>query len=292
MKTVTVKANAKINLCLDVVGKRSNGYHDIKSIFSSVGLCDHLTVTKIKEKGVIIKTNSKFVPRDGRNVITKAYEAFFNEVDTEKFGVEVILKKEIPIQAGLGGGSADAAGMLVVLNILSEKNLTEEELCKIGERVGADVPFCVKGGMCLVEGIGEKLTPIECSARPYIVIVKPKCGISTRNAYYQIDKNNKRIENRIHVLVDKIQKGDLEENYRNLYNIFEEVTSKKEILEVKKRLLDANAKNALMTGSGSAVFGIFEDYKTADKIAQEIAYDENKTVFLTTFSAKGVEIIK
>ncbi len=182
---VTVPAYAKINLYLDVVGKRPNGYHDVVTVMQSVSLSDTLTVTKTAGEGIFLDTGG-ILPADGSNLIVRAARAYFAESDAP-FGVNILLEKHIPMAAGMGGGSADAAATLKALNMLDGDRFSVEQLAAIGTGIGADVPFCVRGGTCLCEGIGEVMTPIKNNLGAALVVAMGVEGVSSPREFAALD---------------------------------------------------------------------------------------------------------
>jgi len=258
MKTVE-NGYAKINLSLDVLRKRPDGYHDVSMIMQTIGLFDTITVETNETGDVRLKTDSGLLPTDGTNLACKAAEAFRKHFEIET-GVDIELTKRIPVAAGLAGGSTDAAAVLRAMNRLFEKNASLEELCKIGVKIGADVPFCICGGTMLSEGIGELLTPIESKLSCSVVLVKPSFPVSTKYVY-----ENLRLSDAVHPDIAKAQKatedGDIAALAATAGNILESVTCKKypELEEIKAELRGLGADLSLMSGSGPTVFALFED---------------------------------
>ena len=248
------KAYAKINLSLDIVGVRDDGYHLIKTVMQSISLHD---VISIKKSGtdITISCNIPYIPRDKRNIVYKCAEKFFEYTKT-RFGVHIDIQKNIPSQAGLGGGSADGAAVLVLLNKLCENPLTTEELCKIGATVGADIPFCIVGGCALCEGIGEVITPIDSKLQLDLCIVKPNFGVSTVEAYKAFDNAEILSHPDTDAVTKALENGDTNTLSSNLINVLE---MDKRIDEIKDFLVESGAVASCMSGSGSAVFGILEN---------------------------------
>lgn len=264
---MTEKAYAKINLTLDVVGKRPDGYHDIKTVMQTVSLCDYLDVQQ--DEKITITTNKRFIPTDRKNLIYIACEKFFESTGITG-GAKVNLKKHIPVAAGLAGGSSDAAATLRVLNRLYKTGLSDEELCKIGASFGADIPFCIKGGTALCEGIGEIITPLPPLPGINIVISVGGEGMSTPVMYNQIDSkpNLKKIDT--DGMLGAIQSNDLPRIIKNLGNVFEDICieSRPFVALIKNIMLENGALGSIMSGSGPSVFGIFPDKNTAVACAQ------------------------
>ena len=272
--TVTETAFAKLNLCLDAVGRRPDGYHELVSVMQTVSLCDKVTVTRTAGRNVTLSTNGD-LPTDGRNLAVRAAGAYFEAAGTS-FGADIVLEKTIPVQAGLGGGSADAAAVLRALNALDNGRFTIEQLCAVGARVGADVPFCVAGGTRLCRGIGERMTPIECRLSPHVVVAVSGEGISTPRAFADLDARYPDLtrpaaeaEARLPAMIAALREGDLVALAASMYNRFEEVIEplRPAVSALKKVLLAHDALAARMSGSGPAVFGLFETEQSANACA-------------------------
>lgn len=280
--TVKLKALAKINLGLDVLGRRENGYHDVRMVMQTIYLYDDVTISKTEEPGIQVETNLHFLPVDENNIAYKAAKMLIEEFGITQ-GVHIVLDKHIPVAAGLAGGSSNAAAVLVGMNRLFRLGLDQKALMERGVKLGADVPYCVMRGTVLAEGIGEILTPLPPLPKCYVLIAKPGISVSTKEVYEKLD--SREIEN--HPDVDGILEGlenqDLEKIAAAMGNVLERVTIEDYpvIEEIKKTMKEAGALNAMMSGSGPTVFGIFADRKTA-KIAQEKvkALDVAKQVYL------------
>jgi len=258
---ITINAYAKINLTLDITGKRADGYHLLRMVMQSVSLCDKLKLTQ-GEPGIHVQCSRGDVVCDESNTVYKAAAAFFAYAGVSP-NVAIALEKKIPWQAGLGGGSADAAAVLTALNQMVCTNYSNETLCSIGLQVGADVPFCVIGGTALVEGIGEKLTELPDMPHCFIVICKPPIGVDTKKAYALADTAPQtRSTYSAHVL-SAIKTADLAAIAANLGNEFERVMNLDEVTRIKDAMKSVGALGACMTGSGSAVYGIFDDLSKA-----------------------------
>ncbi len=271
--TVTVKANAKINLWLDVVGKRADGYHDILSVMQSVSLFDTLTATRTEKTGISLAVGEG-LPTDERNLAVRAANAYFAKTG-EPFGVSLTLQKRIPMAAGLGGGSADAAATLRALNLLDGERFSIADLAEIGAKVGADVPFCVFGGTALCKGIGERITPLESKVKLSLVVAISGEGVSTPAAFAALDAHHGNFVNFTSsespvALMDALKKGDAQALSPLLFNRFEEVVERERraVTVLKNALLDHGALAAQMSGSGPSVFGLFADQKTAERAAE------------------------
>ena len=259
-----VKAYAKINLALDVVRKREDGYHELEMVMAPITLHDLIYINTI-ESGIIIETNSKVMPTDKRNIMYKVV-ALMKERYGIKKGVKIYVYKHIPTQAGLAGGSADGAAVIKAMNKLFYLNLTEEQMATLGKEVGADIPFCVYQKMALVSGIGAKLEfidhPFECK----VLLVKPKKGVSTKKSFNSLDLN-KAIHQDCKLMVKGIYEDDYQTVIDNLQNTLEEPSIKMvpEINDIKQAMLEIGFDGALMSGSGSCVFGLTRDDKILEK---------------------------
>ena len=262
MSKVTVIAPAKINLTLDIVGTREDGYHLLESIFQSVSIYDLVTAKKKWGKTITLKANGCDCPTE-KNTAYKAAVAFMNYTGLNK-GVHLTVTKHIPQQAGMGGGSADAAGVLVALNKLFKTNLTDEQLCEIGLTVGADVPFCVMGGTAYVTGIGEGLQTLPALPDCTIVVAQPAEGISTKEAYAAVDNADILARPDNAAAIAALEQGDLAGVCRQAVNVFESATNLEGVKDIRRRMEQHNPLCSQMTGSGSCVFAIFEDEDAAE----------------------------
>lgn len=269
--TITLKALAKINLGLDVLGRRENGYHDVRMVMQTIYLYDNVTIEKTEEPGIKVKTNLSFLPSDGNNIAYKAAKLLMDEFGIEG-GVCITLDKHIPVAAGLAGGSSNAAAVLVGMNRLFRLGLSQKQLMERGVTLGADVPYCVMRGTVLAEGIGEILTPLPSLPKCYVLIAKPGISVSTKVVYEKLD--SKEIENHPNVdgILEGLQNQDLEMITTNMGNVLERVTIEDYpiIEKIKDAMKEAGAMNAMMSGSGPTVFGIFRDRKTAREAQQHI----------------------
>lgn len=270
-------APAKINLSLDVLKKRSDGYHELKMIMQTVSLYDDIFIEK--DDKISLDSNKKDIPIDNRNLAWKAAELFFDYTGIQG-GCRIHITKNIPDGAGLGGGSSDAATVLIALNEIYNAKLSEKELREIAVKIGADVPFFIVGGTCLAQGIGEKLTKIENKTDPYILIYKPDFSISTKWVYENLNLNNKPSYD-IDIIVKDLCAGNpLFTN--QIFNYLEEVSVSEypQISDIKTMLKNMGADNALMSGSGSSVFGIFFNENKAKQAFEKL---RNHNVFLVKF---------
>ena len=269
MEPFTLRAMAKVNLGLDVVRRMENGYQQVKMIMQTVNLYDELTFEE-RESGIRIRTDREDLPADETNLIYKAAKA----LQEEHFypGVSITLKKRIPMAAGMAGGSSDAAATFVGINRLFGLNLSKEELCRIGVKVGADVPYCIMGGTMLSEGIGEILTPLPDAPACWLVVAKPDISVSTKYVYENLHANSLTYHPDIDGVRTAIENGNLHEMCTHLENVLETVTEKQYpvISDIKRLLVEKGALTALMSGSGPTVFGIFEDRNTAERARQAV----------------------
>ena len=270
---VTVHAPAKINLTLDIVGVRADGYHLLESVFQSVSVYDTVTAERA-DKGVItldVLGQPCTCPVE-KNTAYKAAKVFFEQTGIEG-GVHLTLTKRIPQQAGMGGGSADAAGVLWALNALYETDLTAEQLCAMGLSIGADVPFCVMGGTAFVTGIGEGLQPLPPLPDCSIVVAQPQEGISTKEAYAAVDTAAIAHRPDNAAAIAALQAGDLEGVCRQAVNVFEVATELEGVKDIRRRMETFSPLCSQMTGSGSCVFAIFEDEETATACVEALKKD-------------------
>lgn len=265
MNEISLRAPAKINLTLDIVGQREDGYHLLRTIMQTVDLADMVTIQKNDTKEITLTVSNPDIPTDRKNTAYKAVEFFFEKTNIPFEGILVDIQKWIPCQAGMAGGSADAAAVLNGLNQLYDNPLSVEELCAIAVRIGADVPFCVIGGAALATGIGEVLTPIKALPKDLsIVVCKPPVGISTAEAYHAIDEHLDSIvasdEQRI---LDALEKGDITVVGDCLQNDFEQALDNQEIKEAIEHMNTFAPIGCRMTGSGSAIYAFFDNEEEA-----------------------------
>ncbi len=274
-----MKSYAKINLTLDVLGKRDNGYHDVAMIMQTVGVFDLLIIDKTAFD-ITVTTNLKYVPSNEKNIAYKAAVEFFKYTRLHG-GVKIRIKKNIPVAAGLAGGSGNAAAVLCAMNVLYNANLSYEELCGIGAKLGADVPYCLDGGTCLAEGIGEKLTRLAPMPKMTVLLVKPPVNISTAAIYEEIDNADIINHPDMKKVTEAIKNKDISGIADNLCNVMEAVTERENpvITDIKARMKNGGALGASMSGSGPTVFGLFDDYNKAKLLADKFA-GEYKEVFV------------
>lgn len=264
MKKIKLKAPAKINLALKIKNKRPDGYHNLISILQTISLFDKIKLKKSKKLKCCC--NNKIIPTNNQNLAVKAAIAFFEHCKIKQ-NVKIKIFKKIPIQAGLGGGSSNAATVLIGLNKMFETKLSKQELCKIAAKIGADVPFFIFGKTALVSGVGEIVEQLQPINLKNILIIKPKkLNIETKLAFLKYDLSKTQQNNDINSLIEKFKKQEPFSSYCNsLFNSFESTAKNKQIDEIKTKLKSAGAICALMTGSGSSVFAVFKTLKLAKK---------------------------
>ena len=286
MERISINAMAKINLGLDVLRRRENGYHDVKMIMQTVNIYDTLDFVKLQESKIVVKTDTMELPTDENNLIYKAAKLLFDKCGVKE-GVEITLTKRIPIAAGMAGGSTDAAAALVGINTLFELNLSMDELKEVGVKIGADVPYCIEGGTALSEGIGEILTKLPDAPDCFVVVAKPEISVSTKYVYENLHANELKVHPDIDGMVEAIKEGNLDGVCKRMENVLETVTETKYpiITEIKNLLKDAGAENSLMSGSGPTVFAIFKEEEIANK-ALELVKKSGlaKQSFVTVFA--------
>lgn len=283
MDKIAVKALAKINLGLDVVRRREDGYHEVCMVMQTIHLFDQLDIRKAKEAGITLRTNLPFLPVDNHNLAYRAAEMMQEEFKLTQ-GVSILLKKHIPVAAGMAGGSTDAAAVLFGMNELFRLGLSKKELMERGVKLGADVPYCIMRGTALAEGIGEKLTPLPPMVKCPVLIAKPQISVSTRYVYEHLNLAEVSGHPDIDRLLSDIEKKDLRAIATDMGNILETVTIPihPEIAEIKKCMCEHGALNALMSGSGPTVFGLYESMADAKKAAEKIRKQKlAKQVFVT-----------
>lgn len=279
-QTLTLPAYAKINLTLDVTGRLPNGYHTVRMVMQQINLHDTLTLTANQSGAVTMSSNLAFLPNDGSNLIVKAAQLFYQNHPTLPVGLHVDLTKRIPVAAGLAGGSANGAAVLQGMNTLYGTALSMAELCQMGVQLGADVPFCLRGGTMLAEGIGEVLSPLPPMPDCTIVLCKPPFPVSTPAIYKKMDTVQSKLHPNTAGMLAALQAHDLSEIVPRLYNVMEPVVSAEhvQIGEIRNTLLDCGAVGAVMSGSGPSVFGVF----TKQTLAQQ-AYETLRKTYADTF---------
>lgn len=272
MEKVSYKARAKINLGLDVCGKLDNGYHIVKMIMQEVDLYDVLTFKKREDPDIILSVESDDYLGDiTGNLIFRAAK-LMKEYYSIKEGIEIHLEKRIPVAAGMAGGSTDAATTMIAMNDIFQLGQTREQLMELAVSLGADIPFCILGGTALAEGIGEKLSSLPAPKQSVILIAKPNIMVSTKEVYTLLDSQTIEQHPDIDGMVQSLETGDFDRLIDQMENVLENVTIGLHpiIQDIKTVMKECGAKNAMMSGSGPTVFGIYEDEETAKKAMQEI----------------------
>ena len=257
---VVVQAPGKVNLSLDVVGTDNRGYHLLEMVMQSIDLSDLVLIGRGEREEIRVTCSSSEIPEDDTNIVHSAATHFFAETGLARQGLSVHIDKRLPVQAGLAGGSADAAALLRGLDRLFETCLSREQLCEIGLKCGADVPFCIVGGCCYAQGVGEILTPLPALPACRIAVAKPPRGMSTRIAFGRYDKAGKDLERpNTQAMLDSVAAGNLAGVGQNMFNVLQQVNTVEEVEVLTGILLCDGALGAVMTGSGTAVIGLFQD---------------------------------
>lgn len=286
MNQMRLKALAKINLGLDVLRRKEDGYHEVKMIMQTIHLHDQIHLRKIEEPKIQVRTNLYYLPNNENNLAYKAAKLLMDEFQLPG-GVAIHLKKVIPVAAGMAGGSSDAAAVLFGMNKMFGLKLSMEELKERGVKLGADVPYCIMRGTALAEGIGEKLTRLPAMPKCYILIAKPPISVSTKFVYENLHANDLKPEEHppVDAQIEALKEGNLEKLVENMGNVLEKVTVPEYpvIEEIKKMMTDCGAMGAMMSGSGPTVFGIFKSSSQAKKAYETIKNTGlSKQIYLTT----------
>ena len=290
IKHLSLKAYGKINLGLDVLRRREDGYHDVRMIMQTVGIFDRVDLIWKEEPGIQVETNLYYLPTNENNLVYKAAKLLMDEFQVQD-GLLIRLRKFIPVAAGMAGGSSDAAAVLFGVNKMFRLGLTTEELMQRGVKIGADVPYCILRGTALSEGIGEVLTSLPPVPQCQVLVAKPGINVSTKFVYENLHANDLRPEQHpdIDGMIRAIKAQDLQEIADKLGNVLETVTVKEYpvIQEIKDKMLEFGAIGSLMSGSGPTVFGLFTNPKAAQQAYEELRYGESsglaKQVYLTNF---------
>lgn len=278
-----LRALAKINLGLDVIGRREDGYHEVKMIMQTIEMYDVLDMRKQTQPGISLQTNLPYIPTDRKNLVYQAAELLMEEFQIQE-GISIWLDKFIPVAAGMAGGSSDAAATMVGINRLFHLGLSREELMKRGVKIGADVPYCIMQGTALAEGIGEKLTPLPNLPFCYILIGKPGVNVSTKMAYENLNLAEIDSHPDIDGMIEDMKKGELSSMAEKMVNVFEPgiIGTYPVIQEIKEFMMNYGALQAMMSGSGPTVFGIFQEKKQLYEAARQLKKSRlAKTVFAT-----------
>ena len=263
-----IQAFAKLNLTLDILGKREDGYHDLRMVMQSITLADTLTLEENRGEGLRVSANLRFLPTGEKNLAAAAALRFWEALGREPENLDIRIEKRIPVCAGMAGGSSDAAAVLRALNQRAGEPFSPKELARLGERVGSDVPYCVLGGTALAEGRGEVLTPLAPLPRCWVVACKPDFPISTPELFAQADRVKLRRRPDTAGLVAALEAGDLGGVARRMYNVFEDVLPARlytRVAEIKNDLIQCGALGANMSGSGPTAFGLFDRLEAAQE---------------------------
>ena len=278
-----VRANAKLNLTLDVLGKRPDGYHDLRMIMQSVELADTLTLTRNDTGELRVSTNLHFLPNNEKNLAAQAALRWWECENAAPCGLDINIEKHIPVCAGLAGGSSDAAAVLRALNQMEDRHLDLDILAEIGALVGSDVPYCVMGGTALAEGRGEVLTPLPPLPKCWVVLCKPEFSISTPALFAKIDSVRLRCRPDTQGAIAALEAGDLAGVARRMYNAFEDALPERQrvrVNDIKNALIQCGALGASMSGTGPTAFGLFDNKALAQEVQERLA-DFGGEVFLT-----------
>lgn len=286
MDKIQLKALAKINLGLDVLRRREDGYHEVKMIMQTISLYDELEIRKVKQPGIQVKTNLYYLPTNENNLVYRAAKLLMDEFGIDG-GVAIHLQKKIPVAAGMAGGSSDAAAVLWGVNQMYGLGLSRKDLMERGVRLGADVPYCVQRGTALAEGIGEKLSVLPSMPKCYILIAKPGISVSTKFVYENLHANDLKPEQHpdVDAMIEAMRAKDLALLASRMGNVLETVTvpSYPVIDEIKKCMMENGALGSMMSGSGPTVFGIFDSQAKARKAMRAVrAAHLAKQVYVTT----------
>ena len=283
MDKMELKALGKINLGLDVLGRRENGYHDVRMVMQTVYLYDQIVITKTKQPGVKAETNLFYLPVDENNLACRAAKMLIDEFNITE-GVHISMDKKIPVSAGMAGGSADAAAVLFGVNKMFGLGLSMTELEERGVKLGADVPYCLMRGTVLAEGIGEKLTPLLACPKCFVLLAKPPISVSTKMVYEKLDSHEIEDHPDIDGMVTAVRNGDLDGMISRMGNVFEPgIIGKYPVIqEIKDLMENHGARKAMMSGSGPTVFGIFDSREKMEQAAAVLRESKlAKTVFAT-----------
>lgn len=269
MREMKLKARAKINLGLDVVRKREDGYHEVRMIMQMINLYDKITLRQRNEAGILVRTNLSYLPVNEDNLVYRAARLLMDEFQITS-GLEIELQKYIPVAAGMAGGSSDAAAVMVGVNRMFQLGLSKKKLMERSVKIGADVPFCIMRGTALAEGIGEKLTTLPAMPHCSLVIAKPKVHVSTKFVYGNLKVNEITDHPDIDGQVQALRSNDLEQVVARMGNVLETVTvpAYPVINEIKKTMMKHGAMGAMMSGSGPTVFGVFEREERAQEVCR------------------------
>ncbi|MGK0465549.1 4-(cytidine 5'-diphospho)-2-C-methyl-D-erythritol kinase [Clostridium sp.] len=278
-----VKAYGKINISLDIVGKREDGYHLLKMIMQNIDLYDSISFEKCN-RGINISCNKPYIPIDEKNLMYKASKLFMDTYNVSG-GINIYIKKNIPVAAGMGGGSADAASVFQTLRKVFEVKLPDNEIMELGLKIGADVPFCITGGTALCEGVGEIITPLVPFKNHILVLVKPNFGVSTREVYKNLDTSRIYKHPDTEALIKAMEAEELQEVCNGMKNLLENVTLRKYpvLKRIKEDMIKMGAMGSMMSGSGPTIFAFFEDMLKAQR-----CYDKFKTQYKEVYITRTI----
>ena len=286
MDEFTIQAPAKLNLTLDVLGRREDGYHDLKMVMQSITLADRLTLRPGRAPGIQVSSSFHFLPTGEKNLAGKAAVCFYQALGRPARDLDISITKHVPVCAGMAGGSSDAAAVLRALNRLEGNPFSPEELAHVGEAVGSDVPYCVLGCTALAQGRGEVLTPLPPLPHCWVVACKPDFPVSTPELFARIDSCRIRRRPDADGLIAALEQGDLMEVARRMYNVFEDVLPERQlarVADIKNTLIQQGALGANMSGTGPTAFGLFSSQSQA-----QAAYDVLKQRYQEVFLAETV----
>ena len=286
MDEITIQAPAKLNLTLDVLGRREDGYHDLKMVMQSITLADRLTLRPGRAPGIQVSSSFHFLPTGEKNLAGKAAVCFYQALGRPARDLDISITKHVPVCAGMAGGSSDAAAVLRALNRLEGDPFSPEELAHVGEAVGSDVPYCVLGCTALAQGRGEVLTPLSPLPHCWVVACKPDFPVSTPELFARIDSCRIRRRPDADGLMAALEQGDLMEVARRMYNVFEDVLPERQlarVADIKNILIQQGALGANMSGTGPTAFGLFSSQSQA-----QAAYDVLKQRYQEVFLAETV----
>ncbi len=282
---IKVLAPAKVNLAVDVMGRRPDGYHSVSLVLQAVSIYDTITISANDSEEITVSCSDKVVPTDKTNIVYKAAEKFFRKTGIDKSGINIHIDKVIPSQAGLGGGSSDGAAVIMGLNTMFNTHLKSKDMEDIASYIGADVPFFINGGTQLATGTGTDLEKLHSMPNCYMVICKPDINVSTKEAYDAIDAAEIKQFKYSDEVIKGIYMRSLNSVVTSMYNDFDVFLDIKEVNDIKKFMYDNKAKGACMSGSGSAVFGVFNKEKYAAECCEKL-----KKTYSQTFLCKPIKI--
>lgn len=289
MYEMRLRALAKINLGLDVLRRREDGYHEVRMVMQTLKMYDKISIRKMKEPGIRLKSNLFYVPENENNLAYRAAKMLSDEFQLEQ-GIFIDLQKFIPVAAGMAGGSSDAAAVLYGVNRMFQLNLSKRQLMERGVKIGADVPYCIMRGTVLAEGIGEKLTPLPPMPSCKVVVAKPQISVSTKFVYENLKLDEVAAHPDIDILLAGIREGNLHKVAANMGNVLETVTipNYPVIAQIREEMMRLGALNAMMSGSGPTVFGLFDDDKLAERAYSELREGSlARQVYLTGIFNRG-----